>query len=48
VKTQVRVLFLVAILALLAGWMGLRRGNAALEARLASAGGPAGGAEGAR
>lgn len=45
-KTQVRMLFLVAILALLAGWMGLRRGNAALEARLAA--GAAGSAEAAR
>ncbi|HSB21445.1 MAG TPA: hypothetical protein VLD85_15655 [Anaeromyxobacteraceae bacterium] len=38
-KTQVRILFAVAILALAAGWLGLRRGNAALEARLAAAGG---------
>lgn len=38
-KTQVRILFIVAILAIVAGWLGLRRGNAALEARLAAAGG---------
>lgn len=36
-QTQVRVLFLVAILALAAGWLGLRRGNDALERRLAAA-----------
>jgi hypothetical protein len=41
------MLFLVAAVALAAGWMGLRRGNAALEARL-RAGAPAGGAEAAR
>jgi hypothetical protein len=46
-KTQVRVLLVLAILALAAGWAGLRRGNAALEARLAS-GGRAGAAEVAR
>ncbi len=40
-KTQVRVLFLVAIAAMLAGWLGMRRGNDALEARLAAAGAPA-------
>jgi hypothetical protein len=34
VKTQVRILFALAAVALLAGWLGLRRGNAALEARL--------------
>jgi hypothetical protein len=45
-KTQVRILLLGAIFALAAGWMGLRRANAALEARLA-AGEIAGGAEGA-
>jgi hypothetical protein len=38
-KTQVRILFAVAILALAAGWLGLRRGNAVLEQRLAAAGG---------
>lgn len=38
-KTQVRVLFLVAIAALLAGWVGMRRGNDALAARLASTAG---------
>jgi hypothetical protein len=37
-KTQVRILLLVAIVALAAGWLGLRRGNAALEARLAAPG----------
>ncbi len=37
-KTQVRILLLVAIVALAAGWLGLRRGNAALEARLAASG----------
>ncbi len=35
-KTQVRVLMILAILALAAGWVGLRRGNAALERRLAA------------
>lgn len=35
-KTQVRVLFVVAALALGVGWLGLHRGNAALELRLAS------------
>jgi hypothetical protein len=34
VKTQVRILFALAAVALLVGWLGLRRGNAALEARL--------------
>jgi ABC-type uncharacterized transport system permease subunit len=34
-KTQVRVLFVFAAVALVAGWMGLRHGNAALEVRLA-------------
>jgi hypothetical protein len=37
-KPQVRILFLVALVALAAGWLGLRRGNAVLEARLATAG----------
>jgi fructoselysine-6-P-deglycase FrlB-like protein len=45
-KTQVRVLMLLAILALAAGWAGLRRGNAALEKRVAAA--PAGLAKVAR
>jgi hypothetical protein len=45
-KTQLRVLFVVAALALLAGWLGLRRGNAALEARVA--GPPAAAQEAAR
>ena len=35
-KTQVRVLMILAILALAAGWVSLRRGNAALEKRLAA------------
>jgi len=34
--TQVRVLVIAAILALAFGWAGLRRGNQALEQRLAS------------
>ncbi len=37
-KTQVRILLAAALLALLAGWVGLRRGNAALAARLPAAG----------
>lgn len=37
VKRQVRILFLLAAVALAAGWIGLRRGNAALEARLGAA-----------
>ena len=37
-KTQVRILILMTIVALAAGWIGLRRGNAALEARLLAAG----------
>lgn len=37
-KTQVRILLAAAALALLAGWLGLRRGNAELEARLARGG----------
>ena len=40
-KTQVRILILLAIIALGAGWVGLRRGNAALEARLAAVAGKA-------
>ena len=36
-STQVRILFLGAILALALGWAGLRRGNAALEAQVAAA-----------
>jgi len=35
-KTQVRILVLLTIVALAAGWAVLRSGNAALEARLAS------------
>jgi hypothetical protein len=37
-KTQVRILLAAAVLALAAGWLGLRRGNAALEARLSAGG----------
>jgi hypothetical protein len=33
VKSQIRILFAVAAVALAAGWLGLRRGNAALEAK---------------
>lgn len=33
--TQVRVLFILSIVALALGWTGLRRGNAALERQLA-------------
>lgn len=36
-KTHVRILFALAAVALVAGWLGLRRGNAALEARLSAA-----------
>lgn len=42
-KTHVRILLAAALLALLAGWAGLRRGNADLAARAAGAAG-----EGAR
>jgi len=34
VKRPIRILFALAALALVAGYVGLRRGNAALEARL--------------
>jgi len=37
VKTQVRILLAGAAVALLAGWLGLRGGNAALEARMTRA-----------
>jgi hypothetical protein len=37
-KTQVRVLLLTALVAMAAGWLGMRAGNDALEARLAVAG----------
>jgi len=37
VKTQVRILLAAAVLALLAGVVGLRGGNADLAARLAAA-----------
>lgn len=33
--TQIRILLALAAVALLAGWLGLRRGNMALRARLA-------------
>jgi hypothetical protein len=33
-KTHVRILLAAAALVLLAGWLGLRRGNAELAARL--------------
>jgi hypothetical protein len=36
-KTPVRILLAAAALALALGWVGLRRGNAALETRLAAA-----------
>jgi hypothetical protein len=42
VKTHVRILLALAAVALLAGGLALHRGNAALEARLASAGAPQG------
>lgn len=35
--TQTRILLALAAAALLAGWIALRRGNTALEARLANA-----------
>jgi len=35
-SAQVRILLVAAVLALAVGWAGLRRGNAALEARLAA------------
>jgi hypothetical protein len=37
-RTQIRILLALAAVALVAGWLGLRRGNAALEAKLAGAG----------
>ncbi len=37
-KTHVRILLLVAAVALASGWLGLRRGNSELEARAAAAG----------
>jgi hypothetical protein len=37
VKRQVRLLLALAAVALAAGWVGLHRGNAALEARLRAA-----------
>lgn len=42
-RTQVRILLALAVVALAAGWLGLRSGNAALEARLATAGAKAAG-----
>jgi hypothetical protein len=41
-KTQVRILVLLAAVALAAGWWELRRGNGVLESRLAAAGSAAG------
>lgn len=35
-RTQVRVLFLAAVLVMAAGWMGLKRGNDALAAQAAA------------
>jgi len=43
-KTQVRILVLLTIVALGAGWAALRSGNEALESRLASSGAPGPGA----
>jgi hypothetical protein len=40
-KTQVRILLLAALVALVAGLAGMKRGNDALEARMATAGGKA-------
>jgi hypothetical protein len=37
VRTQVRVLFLAAVLAMAAGWIGLRRGNEALARQAGAA-----------
>jgi hypothetical protein len=37
---HVRILFALAAAALVAGWVGLRSGNAALEARLAGGAAP--------
>lgn len=37
-KTHVRILLAAAALALVAGWLGLRRGNAELAARQAERG----------
>jgi len=37
-KTHVRILLVAAALALVAGWLGLRRGNAELATRLAAGG----------
>ncbi len=36
-KTHVRILLAAAAVALASGWLGLRRGNAALAARAAAA-----------
>jgi len=38
-STQARFVLALAVVALTLGWLGLRRGNADLEARLASAAG---------
>ncbi len=40
-KTQVRILLIAALVAMAAGWIGMRKGNDALEVRLAQAGGKA-------
>ena len=45
-KPHVRILLIIAIAALAAGWLALRRGNAELEKRLAAR--PTGTAEVAR
>ena len=37
-KMQVRILLMLAVLALAAGWLAMRRHNAALEAQLATQG----------
>jgi len=41
-RTQVRVLFLAAVLAMAAGWMGLKRGNEALARQAAAPAGEGG------
>ena len=41
-KSHVRILLAAAALALVAGWLGLRSGNAELAARVAAAGSTAG------
>lgn len=39
--TQIRILLALAAVALLAGWLGLHRGNVTLQARLAGEAGEA-------